>query len=85
MIGPLINEDALTKIELHNTDAVQKAAMVRCVGSRSASFGTFFEPTVITDVDKTMRVAQEKTFGPHAPLIRFDDPDDVVHDANDTI
>ncbi|GLR56235.1 NAD-dependent succinate-semialdehyde dehydrogenase [Rhizobium indigoferae] len=84
-IGPLINEDALTKIELHITDAVQKGGRVRCGGRRSASFGTFFEPTVITDVDKTMRVAQEETFGPLAPLFRFDDPDDVVRDANDTI
>ncbi|MBX4995819.1 succinate-semialdehyde dehydrogenase/glutarate-semialdehyde dehydrogenase [Rhizobium binae] len=84
-IGPLIDRDALTKIEAHVEDALQKGARVRCGGRRVGTSGTFFEPTVITDVVGSMRLAQEETFGPLAPIIRFEDPDHVVSDANDTI
>ncbi|MUZ74762.1 succinate-semialdehyde dehydrogenase [Agrobacterium vitis] len=84
-IGPLIDSHALAKIEAHVNDAVQKGAMVRCGGRRIGSTGTFFEPTVITNVVGSMRIAQEETFGPLAPIIRFDDPDQVIREANDTI
>ncbi|THK35172.1 NAD-dependent succinate-semialdehyde dehydrogenase [Ensifer sp. MPMI2T] len=84
-IGPLINQEALRKIELHISDAVQKGARVRSGGRRIKLSGTFFEPTVITDVSRTMRLAEEETFGPLAPLFRFDDTDHVVREANDTI
>ncbi|MBY3090266.1 NAD-dependent succinate-semialdehyde dehydrogenase [Rhizobium laguerreae] len=84
-IGPLINGNALEKIELHITDAVQKGARVRCGGRRLGTSGTFFEPTVVTDVAKTTLVAQDETFGPLAPLFRFEDSDDVIREANDTI
>lgn len=84
-IGPLIDARALAKIEAHVADAVIKGATIRCGGNRIGQSGTFFEPTVITGVTGTMRIAQEETFGPLAPLIRFDDPDEVVRAANDTI
>ena len=84
-IGPLIDSNALTKIEAHVDDAVKKGAMVRCGGRRIGASGTFFEPTVITNVVGSMRIAQEETFGPLAPIIRFEDPDQVIREANDTI
>ncbi|AYG64097.1 NAD-dependent succinate-semialdehyde dehydrogenase [Rhizobium jaguaris] len=84
-IGPLIDVRAIAKIEAHVSDAVIKGATIRCGGNRIGPSGTFFEPTVITEVTGTMRLAREETFGPLAPIIRFDDPDQVVHAANDTI
>lgn len=84
-IGPLIDRDALIKIEAHVEDALQKGARVRCGGRRVGTSRTFFEPTVITDVVSSMRLAQEETFGPLAPIIRFEDADHVVREANDTI
>ncbi|WP_034817685.1 NAD-dependent succinate-semialdehyde dehydrogenase [Ensifer sp. BR816] len=84
-IGPLIDARALAKIEDHVSDAVIKGGSIRCGGNRIGRSGTFFAPTVITDVTSTMRIAQEETFGPLAPIIRFDDPDAVVRAANDTI
>ncbi|WP_237362004.1 NAD-dependent succinate-semialdehyde dehydrogenase [Rhizobium gallicum] len=84
-IGPLIDAHALAKIEAHVSDAVIKGGTIRCGGNRIGKSGTFFEPTVITGVTNRMRIAQEETFGPLAPIIRFDDPDEVVHTANDTI
>jgi succinate-semialdehyde dehydrogenase/glutarate-semialdehyde dehydrogenase len=84
-IGPLIDARALAKIEAHVSDAVAKGATIRCGGNRIGQSGTFFEPTVITDVTGAMQIAQEETFGPLAPIIRFDDPDEVVRAANDTI
>ncbi|WP_435528650.1 NAD-dependent succinate-semialdehyde dehydrogenase [Mesorhizobium shonense] len=84
-VGPLIDEQALAKVERHVEDAVQRGAKIRCGGRRTGSNGTFFEPTVITGVCSTMRLAQEETFGPLAPIIRFDDPDQVVREVNDTI
>ncbi|MBB4245559.1 succinate-semialdehyde dehydrogenase/glutarate-semialdehyde dehydrogenase [Rhizobium tropici] len=84
-IGPLIDNHALTKIEAHVDDAVKNGAIVRCGGRRIGTSGTFFEPTVITNVVSSMRIAQEETFGPLAPIIRFDDPEQVVRYANDTI
>ncbi|AIC29998.1 succinate-semialdehyde dehydrogenase (NADP(+)) 2 (plasmid) [Rhizobium etli bv. mimosae str. IE4771] len=84
-IGPLIDTHALAKIEAHVDDAVKKGAMVRCGGRRIGAKGTFFEPTVITNVVGSMRIAQEETFGPLAPIIRFEDPEQVIREANDTI
>ncbi|TIV06350.1 MAG: aldehyde dehydrogenase family protein, partial [Mesorhizobium sp.] len=84
-IGPLIDTCALAKIEDHVGDAVRQGGKIRCGGNRIGKSGTFFEPTVITEVERTMRVAQEETFGPLAPIIRFNDPDQVVREANDTI
>ncbi|RWH59321.1 MAG: NAD-dependent succinate-semialdehyde dehydrogenase [Mesorhizobium sp.] len=84
-IGPLIDTQALAKIESHIADAVAKGGTIRCGGNRIGKEGTFFQPTVLTDISRKMTVAQEETFGPLAPIIRFEDADQVVHEANDTI
>ncbi|RWF80913.1 NAD-dependent succinate-semialdehyde dehydrogenase [Mesorhizobium sp.] len=84
-IGPLIDRHALAKIESHIADAVAKGGIIRCGGNRIGKEGTFFQPTVLTEISRDMTVAQEETFGPLAPIIRFEDADQVVHEANDTI
>ena len=84
-IGPLIDRRALAKIETHVADAVEKGGSIRCGGRRIEGAGTFFAPTVLTGVTRDMRIAQEETFGPLAPIIRFEDADAVVREANDTI
>ncbi|WP_326848770.1 NAD-dependent succinate-semialdehyde dehydrogenase [Bartonella sp. HY761] len=84
ILGPLIDEPALKKVEQHVKDAVSKGARVLTGGKPSALGGTFFEPTVIADVTKDMLVASEETFGPVAPLFRFFNEDDVIQQANDT-
>ncbi len=82
--GPLINESAVEKVEEHLSDALDKGAKVVAGGSRHALGGTFFEPTVITGVTPQMKVAREETFGPLAPLFRFETEDEAVAMANDT-
>ncbi|MEC5408600.1 NAD-dependent succinate-semialdehyde dehydrogenase [Paraburkholderia sp. MPAMCS5] len=82
--GPLINEDAVKKIEAHIKDAVEKGAQVVVGGHRHEKGGRFFEPTVLRDVTKEMAVANEETFGPLAPLFRFTSDEEVVAFANDT-
>ena len=84
-IGPLIDGRALEKIEAHIADAIEKGGAVRCGGERLARDGTFFPPTVLTGVSGAMRVAREETFGPLAPIIRFEDAAAVLREANDTI
>ncbi|MGX9576935.1 NAD-dependent succinate-semialdehyde dehydrogenase [Mesorhizobium sp. f-mel] len=84
-IGPLIDRHALAKIETHIADAVQKGGTVECGGKRIGKVGTFFQPTVLTDISSAMAIAQEETFGPLAPIIRFEDAEQVIHEANDTI
>ncbi len=83
-IGPLIDEAAVRKVEQHVADAVAKGARVVAGGSRHALGGSFFEPTVMLDVTQQMLVAREETFGPVAPLFRFDTEEEVVRMANDT-
>jgi len=82
MIGPLIDESAICKVEEHIEDAVSLGARVAAGGKRL--WGTFFEPTILTEVSGAAKVAKEETFGPLAPLFRFTDEDDVVQQANDT-
>ena len=82
--GPLIDEAAVEKVERHIKDAVAKGARVVTGGHRHALGGTFFEPTVLADVNPQMLVAREETFGPVAPLFRFRNEDDAVQLANDT-
>ncbi|PLS22579.1 NAD-dependent succinate-semialdehyde dehydrogenase [Neptunicoccus cionae] len=82
--GPLINDAAVRKVEEHIADAKTKGATVALGGQRSALGGTFFEPTVLTDVTPDMAVAREETFGPLAPLFRFETEEDVIAMANDT-
>ena len=83
--GPLITGDAVEKVEEHIEDAVSKGAKVVTGGKRHALGGTFFEPTVLTDVTRDMMVTNDETFGPVAPLFRFEDEADVIEQANDTI
>ncbi|CDX14632.1 hypothetical protein MPLB_1460048 [Mesorhizobium sp. ORS 3324] len=78
-------DHALAKIESHIPDAVGKGGAIRCGGGRIGVGGTFFQPTVLTDISSATTVAQEETFGPLAPVIRFEDADQVVRAANDTI
>ncbi|HVL58961.1 MAG TPA: NAD-dependent succinate-semialdehyde dehydrogenase [Burkholderiaceae bacterium] len=83
-IGPLIEAAALEKVEQHVADAVGKGARIALGGKRHALGGLFFEPTVLTGVTPAMRVAREETFGPVAPLFRFDTEEQVIAMANDT-
>lgn len=82
--GPLITLDAIEKVERHLKDATDKGARVLVGGKRHALGGTFFEPTVVADVTQEMAVAREETFGPVAPIFRFETEDDVIAYANDT-
>ena len=83
--GPLINMDAVEKVEEHIADATAKGASVVAGGKRHALGGTFFEPTILTGVTPDMQVTNDETFGPVAPLFKFEDEDDVIAQANDTI
>ena len=82
--GPLIDAKALAKVEQHLSDAVAKGARVALGGRRHALGGTFFEPTVVTEVTPAMLIAREETFGPIAPLFRFETETDAIRMANDT-
>ncbi len=84
-IGPLINEKAVLKAQQLIDEAVSKGAKVACGGKQHALGQTFYEPSVLMNVDRTMEIVQEEIFGPVAPLIRFTDEADVVAQANDTI
>jgi len=82
--GPLITMDAVEKVELHIADAVSKGAKVALGGHRHALGRTFFQPTILTEVTCDMDLAREETFGPLAPIFRFDTEQDVIAAANDT-
>ncbi|MFO1425863.1 MAG: NADP-dependent succinate-semialdehyde dehydrogenase [Steroidobacteraceae bacterium] len=82
--GPLIDANALAKVEEHIADALAKGAKIASGGKRHALGGTFFEPTVLTGVTRDMMVAREETFGPVAPLFRFKDEAEAIRLANDT-
>jgi succinate-semialdehyde dehydrogenase / glutarate-semialdehyde dehydrogenase len=82
--GPLIDSKALAKVEEHIADAVSKGAQVASGGKRHALGGTFFQPTILTNVTPAMKVAREETFGPVAPLFRFETEAEAVRMANDT-
>jgi succinate-semialdehyde dehydrogenase / glutarate-semialdehyde dehydrogenase len=82
--GPLINAAAVQKVETHIADALAKGAHLVCGGKPHALGGTFFEPTVLTDVTEEMRVAREETFGPLAPVFRFETDEQAIAMANAT-
>ena len=84
VIGPLIDEQGVKKVETHVADALDKGAKVILGGKRHQRGGLFFEPTVITNVTPDMVVSFEETFGPVAPLIRFKSEDEVIGLANNT-
>src|SRR5579872_6198378 len=82
--GPLIDESAVAKVEEHLHDALAKGARVILGGKRHALGGTFFQPTVIADATPDMLLSREETFGPIAPLFRFETEADAIRMANDT-
>lgn len=82
--GPLIDEKAVIKVEEHIANAVSLGANIATGGARHALGGTFFQPTVLTDVNTAMMVTHEETFGPIAPLYRFQSEEDGIRMANDT-
>jgi succinate-semialdehyde dehydrogenase/glutarate-semialdehyde dehydrogenase len=82
--GPLIDSKALAKVEKHIADATAKGAKVISGGKRHALGGTFYEPTVLTNVSSAMILAREETFGPVAPLFRVDSDEEAIRLANDT-
>ena len=82
--GPLINQAALSKVEAHVADALQKGAKVLTGGKRHALGGTFYEPTVLVDASSSMLIAQEETFGPVAACFHFKTEDEAVTAANAT-
>lgn len=82
--GPLISEAAVQKVEAHIADAVGGGARVLAGGARHALGGSFFEPTVLTDVPRAALILSEETFGPVAPLVRFETEAEALEMANDT-
>jgi len=83
-LGPLIDQSALAKVEDHIQDAVSHGARVLLGGKRHPLGQTFFEPTIVVDVTAKMKVAREETFGPLAPLFRFETDEEAIQLANDT-
>jgi succinate-semialdehyde dehydrogenase/glutarate-semialdehyde dehydrogenase len=82
--GPLINENAVLKVEQHISDALAKGARLVTGGHRHALGHSFFQPTVLADVTADMQVAREETFGPLAPLFRFHTEEEVIAMVNNT-
>ncbi len=82
--GPLIDMNAVAKVEEHIADALDKGARIVIGGKRHELGGSFFEPTVIADATPEMTVAREETFGPLAPIFRFESDDEAIAMANDT-
>lgn len=82
--GPLINMQALEKVEMLVDDALAKGAKALCGGKRSSLGHSFYEPTILTGIDASMRMASEEIFGPVAPLYRFKTEEEAIAMANDT-
>ena len=82
--GPIINDQGLAKIKRHVEDAVGKGAILLTGGKSHALGGTFFEPTVLTEMTSDMQLFREETFGPVAALFKFNDEDDAIAMANDS-
>jgi acyl-CoA reductase-like NAD-dependent aldehyde dehydrogenase len=83
VIGPLIDMKAVEKVEAQIADALRKGAKIVTGGKRAAQGGSFFEPTVLTDVTTDMVITKEETFGPVAPLYRFKTEAETIKMAND--
>ena len=83
-IGPMIDDGAIAKVEQHLCDAKEKGARVIVGGDRHDMGGLYFQPTILVDVTSAMAVAREETFGPLAPLFRFQSEAEVIAQANDT-
>lgn len=87
-IGPLVNEEAIKKVDLQVKDALEKGATVEIGGTilinDGLNKGTYYAPTVLSSVKEDMRIYREETFGPIAPIITFDSDEEVIKMANDT-
>ena len=83
-LGPLIDQQAINKVEQHVQDAIAKGARVMTGGKRHALGGTFYEPTVLAGVKKGMLITEEETFGPVAAVIPFTSESEVIQMANDS-
>ncbi|PKF81092.1 succinate-semialdehyde dehydrogenase (NADP(+)) [Vibrio sp. vnigr-6D03] len=83
-IGPLISEPAMDKVDAHIRDALSQGAQLLTGGSGHSLGGLFYQPTVIADVTPAMRIASEETFGPVAPIFRFETEEQAIDMANDT-
>ena len=84
-LGPLIEPAAVDKVQEHLDDALSKGGEILTGGKPHDLGGQFFEPTIVTGATKDMMVSTDETFGPFAPLFMFEDEDDVIAQANDTI
>ncbi|UAY91830.1 NAD-dependent succinate-semialdehyde dehydrogenase [Pectobacterium polaris] len=84
VLGPLIDDAAVEKVEKHVNDAVEKGGKTLVGGKRHKMGHSFFEPTVIVDANEAMLLAQEETFGPVAPCFRFKTEEEVIQRANNT-
>ncbi|MGB8816862.1 MAG: NAD-dependent succinate-semialdehyde dehydrogenase [Rhizobiaceae bacterium] len=82
--GPMIDENAVAKVKEHIADAVSKGAKIEVGGKPHEMGGLFFQPTILTGVTPDMMVAREETFGPVAPLFKFETEDEAIGYANDT-
>ena len=82
LIGPLIDDRAIKKVETHVSDALAKGATILTGGKRGAGPGTFYVPTVLTGVKADMLPMREETFGPVAPLMKFENDDEAIKLAN---
>ncbi|WP_062263853.1 NAD-dependent succinate-semialdehyde dehydrogenase [Endozoicomonas arenosclerae] len=82
--GPLINAEAVSKVEEHVADAVSKGAKITTGGELHPKGGNFYKPTVVCNVTPDMQVADDETFGPLAPVFRFSTEDEAISMANDT-
>ncbi|NOL48910.1 NAD-dependent succinate-semialdehyde dehydrogenase [Pelistega europaea] len=85
VVGPLIDQAAVHKVQEHIQDALDKGAKLVLGGQQHALGGLFFEPTILSDVTQEMKVAKEETFGPLAPIFKFDTEEEVIDYANATI
>jgi len=83
-VGPLIDQKAVQKVKQHIADALDKGAQLVCGGKEHALGGNFFEPTILANVSNFAQVAKEETFGPLAPIFKFNDDAEVINLANDT-
>lgn len=84
-IGPLINPSAISKVERHVEDAVQNGAEIVLGGERIGETGNFYAPTVLKNINSSMLIMNEETFGPIAPIQKFETDDEAVQLANDTV
>lgn len=82
--GPLIDDAAVSKVETHIADAVSAGARIVTGGAAHTLGGRYFQPTVLADVTPQMLITHEETFGPVAPIIKFDEEAEAIRQANDT-